>query len=543
MRSKRFPVLPVALFLLSALLQAPALVQPPSLYDEGLTLVGADRILRGEVPYRDFWNTHAPAQISVVAALFRVFGATILVERVYDLLVRAGLAVAVFALAGRMGAGAGALVAWAAATLVFGQFLHAGYVTPPALLCAFAGLLVLLACPGDQEKTTGRRRGALALAGAAGGLAVLFRHDLGLEAVAAGTLVIWVGHAVRRETPRTLGAAARRAAGDSLWYLGGAAAVTLPVAALFLALGTPVHRLKLIFFEYPFLLYPQYRALPLPRSPAALLASLLPAVIIVAGLARGLVGVRREGGTRGRSLPLLALGLLGLLSFPQAYTRVNPTQQLPVVVVALALLPALFAPGAARGRVRATLLPLAGAAALALLLAGPSARYAALARGLPARGTAATEHGIPRARGVPLNPAQAEAVRAVRRMTAPGDALYVGLGRHDKARSNDALFSFLADRRCATYYHNLLPGLITAAGVQREVLAELRSRRPAAVVLWSLRDDAREPNRSRESSGVDLLDRGIREDYARARVVGPYEIWTPRGAPAIDGQTGYTPAP
>jgi hypothetical protein len=30
-------------------------------YDEGLVLFGADRVLRGDVPYRDFWTLYGPA--------------------------------------------------------------------------------------------------------------------------------------------------------------------------------------------------------------------------------------------------------------------------------------------------------------------------------------------------------------------------------------------------------------------------------------------------------------------------------------------------
>ena len=50
-------------------------------YDEGLVLFGADRVLRGDVPYRDFWTLYGPAGFYVEAALFRLFGETALVGR------------------------------------------------------------------------------------------------------------------------------------------------------------------------------------------------------------------------------------------------------------------------------------------------------------------------------------------------------------------------------------------------------------------------------------------------------------------------------
>ena len=147
--------LPVALFLASALWQAPLLLRPSGVYDEGLILVGAQRILLGEVPYRDFWNTYAPGQIAVVALLFKALGQSMLVERAYDALVRAGIAVACFALARRMGARAGALVAWAGATVFLGCFVTFGYPTFPALLCALCGLLLLTGGIGTRSRRPG----------------------------------------------------------------------------------------------------------------------------------------------------------------------------------------------------------------------------------------------------------------------------------------------------------------------------------------------------------------------------------------------------
>ncbi|MCK4236762.1 MAG: hypothetical protein KAX38_06560 [Candidatus Krumholzibacteria bacterium] len=35
--------------------------QDPDIYDEGLGVYGAARVLNGEIPYRDFWTLYAPA--------------------------------------------------------------------------------------------------------------------------------------------------------------------------------------------------------------------------------------------------------------------------------------------------------------------------------------------------------------------------------------------------------------------------------------------------------------------------------------------------
>ncbi|MGA9057833.1 MAG: glycosyltransferase family 39 protein, partial [Terriglobia bacterium] len=49
--------------------------------DEGVILQGAQRILNGEVPYRDFFSFFTPGSYYWMALLFKVFGDSILVAR------------------------------------------------------------------------------------------------------------------------------------------------------------------------------------------------------------------------------------------------------------------------------------------------------------------------------------------------------------------------------------------------------------------------------------------------------------------------------
>src|SRR5215469_3195552 len=42
--------------------------------DEGIILAGAERVLRGEVPYRDFFAFYTPGSFYLIAGLFRIFG-------------------------------------------------------------------------------------------------------------------------------------------------------------------------------------------------------------------------------------------------------------------------------------------------------------------------------------------------------------------------------------------------------------------------------------------------------------------------------------
>jgi hypothetical protein len=126
------PLLLIAAFLFLLI----RISRPPVVYDEGLILAGADRILLGEIPFKDFWNTHPPGQLWLVAGLFRLFGESMTVLRVYDAAVKASLALVLFDWAARLAPRPLALSAYAAAAiwLEYSGWFGFGYTAFPALL-------------------------------------------------------------------------------------------------------------------------------------------------------------------------------------------------------------------------------------------------------------------------------------------------------------------------------------------------------------------------------------------------------------------------
>jgi hypothetical protein len=57
------------------------------------------RVASGQIPHRDFYANYGPAQFYILAGLFHAFGTSILVERLFDLLIKALLITAVYAIA------------------------------------------------------------------------------------------------------------------------------------------------------------------------------------------------------------------------------------------------------------------------------------------------------------------------------------------------------------------------------------------------------------------------------------------------------------
>jgi hypothetical protein len=516
--------LALTLLLLALLAQLPGLLLPPETYDEGLTLLGADRIAHGEVPYRDFWNTHSPGQITVVALLFRLFGPSIMVARAFDITVRAILIVLLFLLARRGCPTPIALLVGLAGVLALASSQLFGYTVFGAICLSLASLFLTLRALDSNGAETRKWRGFVT-AGMAAGLALLFRHDIGAAGMLAAATTLLIA---RVEVSPGAGAAypvLRSRIRHLALLAAGITGVVVPVAVLILALGTPPTRLAEIFITYPVLIYPKMRALPLPTQIARLLVRVLPFATALLTLVLGRFCLRRATPGRQPILTLMSLATFVVFAAPLTFIRADSTHQFAMRIPTFAILPGLWCTltDALRSRRALSLL---GPLALAPFMWGPVVQSIGTARGIAGFWQRGTSHGISRASGIPLDPDQVRAIQAVRSMVPPAAPLFVGSTRHDRVRSNDALFYFLAERRCSTYYHNLLPGLVTTERVQREMIAELAHASTPVLVLRSAEGFVVEPNESSVSSGVTLLDDYIRASYRLETTIGRYQIWT-----------------
>jgi hypothetical protein len=89
----------VLVFLVSYLFFFLAMSLRPDVYDEGTVLPAAMRVNAGQIPHRDFYIMYGPAQFYILAGLFKLFGKSLLIERLYHLLVMALVASAAYGIA------------------------------------------------------------------------------------------------------------------------------------------------------------------------------------------------------------------------------------------------------------------------------------------------------------------------------------------------------------------------------------------------------------------------------------------------------------
>ena len=532
----------VATLVAGAVLIVLPIKYPVNPYDEGLALVGGWRVLGGDVPLRDYWAIYPPGQSYVLAALFGIAGENLLVERIYDTLVRILLALVIYLVAVQvLRSWRWALAPYLAGAVLLASATFYGYAVFPALLLGFSALLLSF-----RYLATGHGRWLVGT-GVATGVTAFFRLDLGFyTAAAVGILLLFTclispnsaagwGMRTRRLLLASMAAATPAALLILAFYgyLGSVAGFDTVVEHLLVFPATTFRAVR--HLPYPSLI-PDWSIGSAEGSIDVRLARMLGDYLrfyiplLVSALATALLGVSAvrtgRGGPRFASTDIMAAALVGFGAgmFVQALSRYDEIHVLPASLVVGILISWLVRQIPA-GR---WLDPWVAAPVIGLLIVPVSlyfvSPYSALNDIVRNFSPLGCYSSLPRAGCVALLPGQEDAVQILDRQEPANGAIYAGLPRHDNVFANDVSIYFLAGRPIATRYHELHPGVTTTQAVQEEMVAELTAQAPQWLVFitWG---NPNEPNASRFSSGVTVLDDYMRARYVRAHTVGMYELW------------------
>lgn len=543
-------VFPIALLVL---LLAFSVYPSLNLYDDGIIVVGAEEILRGKVPYRDFWTMYAPGQFYLTALLFRIFGTQFFIACLVGVVSKA-LIVAFGYVAMKRHIRAKWLPAAGAALLVL-VLAHLGNETFPVFpATAFALLALLCMEPGLMQ----HRLPLLFAAGLCTALTACFRHDLGLYTAVALSL-----GAIPIMLMQNGGAGCRAIFKALAAYWGGILAIGAPVAAFFLW-KVPLHDLFENLVHIPMAIYPGVRRLPwagLARAQKMLQdmgATELPFFPFIVGLREFVVYVpflialpglcfaalklwrsRKNAEPSDASLPFLLLAsLLCLLMTLKGAVRPAPHQLAQSIVLAvpigLMLLPHIQQAKPAGKAILVCCLalacvPLAGAGTVGYWRMTDALRNLGAPNNIAER---CTHPALPRLRCAmayqPDDKRNVMIANFLLQRTQPGDPIFVGTGRHDKIYWNAVMLYFMADRPPATKWYELHPGVQTRAETQLEMIEEMRRTPPRVLVLDTAWDLAYENNLSSQPSHIPLLDNWLGECYEEKTRFETIHLLAPR---------------
>jgi hypothetical protein len=476
--------------------------------DEGMLLVYPELVSHGQIPYRDFETFYGPANPYFLAGAFQLFGTHIFTERAVGLLYRVVVMVAIFGIARRWGT-----VVGTGGMLIAGGLLICTDLPASAWIagvgCMLASLCVI---------SSSHFRARYFLAGSVGGLALLFRPDLGPALVLSALPFLWC--AVWRER------------GD--YFVGiGVSLLPLAVVTLLAGIGNVWDNL----FFYPVIVSNPGRRLPLffaaPFVMRLLVLHLITGLAIVSG---AVLELRRDHGSV-RGLLLFSMGILALSLTPQAMQRLDVGHFLCAAMASLPLLPvaltSVFPEKKTTGRKNV----MATAAVLgAIVLIGLTAPdiitrlHNGFTFALSSTQTAIFVEQNGRAFPFASAAEARDAARLFKKLQAvskPGERLFVGPG--DLRRTNYCdtfIYHLFPELHPASYFLEMNP--FSANRPHSRLAADVSSA--DWLVLDQEMDNWREPNRSMEF-GDDAPNRVVLTEFTPIAQYGTYVLFQRRAAP------------
>lgn len=160
----------------------------------GYSVAPAERVLEGEVPYRDFLYNYTPGTLWVNALLMKLFGATLITVNGGLMVFKLATLVAVFWLARRLVSHWAALIPVALTLGWLGhKYIYGVVPTQYAMLFVLVGLNFMLSFDRSGRRTW------LFLSGVSVGLVLVFKYNVGVALLGTGTLIVVIRELIRQD--------------------------------------------------------------------------------------------------------------------------------------------------------------------------------------------------------------------------------------------------------------------------------------------------------------------------------------------------------
>lgn len=529
---------PILVFIVSVLVVVLFMDRNLGLYDEGIILSSALRVMRGDVIHRDFYSVYGPGSYIALALLFSFLGKSFLVARAFSAAVSAGIVTVCYVLLrGRTGVA----TAIGTTTLILSLTASVGtYLWPifPCLLLILIGSTILLG-PNAVFKPS-----RLVAAGACAGVTAYFRYDVAFFMLTAHVLCVSITLFYQKEHNQRL---SRITLGASRYTLG-AVLVFLPGVLVFLAIS-PVSFFLDDIFGYGIKTYARTRSLPFPGTSGLRLSNVgvyFPIFISLVGITITILSVPRlrplDKIIDTNVSPTLLLTVLTVVLLYKGLVRVSVLHMFVSIVPGMLLAAFVFdwLQTSAQRVLRWCAL------ALAIITAIPAV---AEAKSLLSRVRADGRSFVigrlledaqlikfepdagdlclirPELRGAVLPPPHALITRYITDHTDPHESILIATMRHDRIFANPEVLYFATNRASPTRWDVYDPGYQTRSDIQQVIINDLRRKDVRWIVRDASFDAIVEPNDSARSSGVFLLDSYLATHYRNVMKANLVEVW------------------
>ena len=484
----------------------PIINRPINPFDESLILVGAERILKGHIIYKDFWTLYPPGQFYTVALLFKMFGTSVLSARIYDIAIKSLIPVVIFSIIRLRFSSKLALVGWAMSLVWIGFIPSYVYPVFTSMLFIYVGAYFLL------RYIEGNQVYWLIFSAISIVFSILFRHVLGGMAAVGIFLILALRKMMNTYTPWT----------PILYYVVTIIFTGLPLLIYFI-LSCGIQPMINDLILYPANIYPKVRWLPYPTSLYILPFFVFPYVLLISFITSLTLLVKHKTCDK-VTCGLLLFSVFGFFFLNFVRVRSDIYHLLPVSLTSIILIPILFSV-LSRGQplnTRRTMIIFAVfVAVFGFVFFDPvymkmrsfSIDYLVIP----------SKSKISRAGYSELSSDLQNIVAYIQNNTSETESLYVGVKNHDQFIINDIVVYFIAGRNYASKYHELIPGLTNTLRKQKEIVKELKDTSVKVIIMtqryWY------EPNDTRFDPGFDVLDDYISTNYELKEKFGIYEVW------------------
>jgi len=497
-------------------------------FDEGIIVVAAQRLLAGEIPYRDFFIVmYPPGQIYVLAGLFKLFSCSLIAGRIYAVLVSVAIAVATFFITRKLTKNTLSSIA-AYVIMLTSLAPRLGAIPAPIWPGILLALLTLYLFIVYLERPSLL---VITATGLMAGVTFFFRHDIGLSVVAA----VFISLLLRLFNVKSIK--------PIILFVLGALMVTLPWVLYFvnmsagkdlydsliaftfvhaktatINLPVPCFDLNMIFHKS--LYFINVNQFYIPLIAYAWIACLL------------LSRFFKKRALDARGLGLFALLCFGAITYKEAAVRADPAHLLamiaPAVIISAYIASDAFSAGFRRRA--ADILKYAVSIVLiflfALLVVKNTDKY--IKNGFTKvfkKDTIKTGFD----KGTIYVPADEQSdilgvIKYIKENSALGERIYIGNTAHWKDDFGGSLIIYyLADRLPSTKYYELLPGLVTDKFVQNETIKSLDSHRVRLLILQDV--DVSGIRKQDAPQGSLALDDFIAANYHQVDKMGKFNIY------------------
>ncbi len=496
-----------------------------NVYDEAIGLYGAERVMQGDIPYKDFWTMYAPGQYYLLGAVSAEFGWTLMTERLLSITILLLMSITYLLISKKTGNWKSAIFAFFIIIAWSGAHPFYARAVPTALL--FSGLCLYSAVYFLEFK----KKKYLLFSGIAAGITIVFRHDTGIYLLIILSFFFLTGNFFRErdESPKV----------SIPWkmlivWVGFIIAAAGP-ANYFLA-NVPFDKLYNQLFYVPSKIFPAYRALPFPdplsfdrpgitgniigfwRGTVFYLPIIINVVSIVVLIYRKKNTGLKNSGYKGQAVFLLSL--TGIVFYAQALVRSDTEHIYPSLVISAVVLSYYIS------EIKAFRSKFVYALVFIFLTSVPFVyKVREVMQSLNTESSFKFEY--PRLKGLYTEKVWGEEFNGligfIEQNVAKREKIFVGSVRHDKIILNDIIIYYVTGRGAATGYHELHPGVATEKQVQEKIANDLVKNKVRYVILTQYKE-INEPNLSSRHTGSTYLDSFIKENYKIIKIIGNFII-------------------